>query len=168
MSYHSNSGLRVGRELHHASRVGTPPDTDFNSIQFNSIQFNSTQFNSIKIDPGDPPHYYRGDTLSRRSNSNNGYVRVRLPKRKNNEIFAIADQLLGASRIKAICADGKSRLARIPGKMKRRMWIRTGDLIIIKPWDFQDEKCDVKWRYTKTQAQYLSRKRMLPETVDVF
>ena len=97
-----------------------------------------------------------------------GYVRVRMPDAKNGELFAIADQLLGASRIKVMCADGKARLARIPGKMKKRMWIRTGDLIIIRPWDFQNEKCDVKWRYTKTQAQYLSRKGMLPDTIDVF
>lgn len=97
-----------------------------------------------------------------------GYVRVRLPNRKNNELFAIADQLLGASRIKVMCADGKARLARIPGKMKKRMWIRTGDLIVVRPWEFQDDKCDVIWRYTKTQATYLSRKHMLPEAIDIF
>lgn len=83
-------------------------------------------------------------------------------------MFGIADQLLGASRLRVMCADGRSRLARIRGKMRRRMWIRTGDLVVLKPWEFQDEKADVVWRYTKTEATYLSRKGMIPESVDVF
>jgi translation initiation factor 1A len=96
------------------------------------------------------------------------YVRVRLPNKKKGEIFGIADQLLGASHIKVMCADGKSRMARIPGKMKKRMWIREGDLIILRPWSFQDEKADVIWRYTKTQASYLSRKKMIPDIINIF
>jgi len=91
-----------------------------------------------------------------------------MPNKKTGEIFGITDQLLGASHIKVMCADGKSRLGRIPGKMKKRMWIREGDLVIIKPWSFQDEKADVVWRYTKTQASYLSRRKMLPSAIDVF
>jgi translation initiation factor 1A len=59
-------------------------------------------------------------------------------------------------------------MARIPGKMKKRMWIREGDLIIIRPWSFQDEKADVVWRYTKTQASYLSRKKMIPDIINIF
>ena len=41
-------------------------------------------------------------------------------------------------------------------------------MIIVWPWDFQDSKADVKHRYTKTQAMYLSRKQVLPEVVDMF
>jgi translation initiation factor 1A len=67
-----------------------------------------------------------------------------------------------------MCADGKSRLGRIPGKLKKRMWIREGDLLIIKVWDFQDDKCDIRHRYTKTESTYLSRRGILPATVDIF
>jgi len=96
------------------------------------------------------------------------YVRVRTPKRERGEIFAIAEQLLGASKIRVVCADGKTRLGRIPGKLRRRMWIREGDLLIVVPWEFQDEKADVVWRYTKTQATYLSRQGRIPKVVDIF
>jgi len=99
---------------------------------------------------------------------NEGAFRVKLPNRKTGEIFGIADALLGASHIKVNCADGKSRLARIPGKLRKRMWIREGDLVIVRPWDFQNEKADVVWRYTKTQASYLSRKKLLPSAIDVY
>ena len=97
-----------------------------------------------------------------------GEFRVRMPRRNEGEMFGIADQLLGASRIKVMCADGKMRMARIPGKMKKRMWIREGDLVIIRPWKFQDEKSDVVWRYTKTQASYLSRRKSIPKEIDIF
>ena len=95
-------------------------------------------------------------------------IRVPLPNRKVNEMFAIADQILGGRRVKAVCEGGDSRLARIPGKMRRRQWVREGDLIVVQPWDFQDEKANVCMRYTKTQSLYLSRKGVLPEIVDLF
>ena len=95
-------------------------------------------------------------------------IRVPLPKTRINEMFAIADQILGGRRVRVVCADGETRLARIPGKMRRRQWVREGDLIVVQPWDFQDAKADVKKRYTKTQSLYLSRKGVLPEIVDVF
>lgn len=96
------------------------------------------------------------------------YVRCPMPRRRDKEIFAVAELLLGGSRIKVICEDGKSRMGRIPGKIKKRMWIREGDLLIVKPWDFQDEKANIIYRYTHTQSSYLSRKEKLPATVNVF
>lgn len=96
------------------------------------------------------------------------YIRLKLPKKYKKEIFAIADRLMGGSRINAICEDGKSRMARIPGKMKRRARVRAGDLLIVKPWEIQNEKADVVYRYTRTQASTLSRRKLLPEEIDVF
>ena len=95
-------------------------------------------------------------------------IRVPLPNRKVNEMFAIAANILGGRRVRSICEDGEARLARSPGKMRRRQWVREGDLIVIQPWEFQDEKANVCMRYTKTQSLYLSRKGVLPEIVDLF
>ena len=105
-----------------------------------------------------------------------GKIRVKLPnggKQRGElgykgEMFALAEEILGGRRVTVLCADGETRMARIPGKMRRRQWVREGDLIIVWPWDFQDSKADVKHRYTKTQAMYLSRKQVLPEVVDMF
>ena len=96
-------------------------------------------------------------------------MRVPMPKEYKREMFAIADQLLGASKIRVMCADGKSRIGRIPGKLKKRMWIREGDLLIIRPWEFQeDEKADILFRYTRTQATNLARRRIIPEVINIF
>ncbi|MCL2032404.1 MAG: translation initiation factor eIF-1A [Methanomassiliicoccaceae archaeon] len=94
--------------------------------------------------------------------------RVRMPNIKEGEMFGIADQLLGASKIKVMCEDGVSRVGRIPGKIKKRMWIREGDLLIVSLWDFQPDKCDVRFRYTRTQAVNLSKKGKVPAALDIF
>ncbi len=96
------------------------------------------------------------------------HIRSRLPNKRKGEMFGIADQLLGASHIRVVSADGVTRLARIPGKLRRRMWIREGDLVIVKPWDFQPAKADIVYRYLRTEATYLSRKGVIPESVDIF
>lgn len=79
-----------------------------------------------------------------------------------NEVLGVAVKLLGFDRILVKCQDGKERLCRIRGKMKRRVWIREGDIVIVSPWDFQsDKRGDVIWRYTHAQAENLRRKGIL-------
>lgn len=96
------------------------------------------------------------------------YLRIPLPKKEEGEMFAIADQLMGGSRIRVICEDGKARIARIPGRVKRKQRIRAGDLVIVKPWPVQDEKADIIFRYTHIEAINLSRRGLLPKEIDVF
>jgi translation initiation factor 1A len=94
--------------------------------------------------------------------------RLPLPRRNRGEIFGIANQLLGAARIRVMCEDSVSRMGRITGKMKKKMWIREGDLLILRPWGFQEGKADILFRYSRTQAMYLSRRNLLPPSIDIF
>jgi len=76
-----------------------------------------------------------------------------------NDVLGVAIKLLGFDRVLVKCQDGRERLCRIRGKMKRRVWIREGDIVLVSPWDFQsDKRGDVFWRYTKAQAETLRRK----------
>jgi translation initiation factor 1A len=94
--------------------------------------------------------------------------RLPLPRRNRGEVFGVASQLLGAARIRVVCEDGSSRMGRITGKMKKKMWIREGDLLILRPWGFQEGKADILFRYSRTQAQYLARRNLLPPSVNLF
>ena len=87
--------------------------------------------------------------------------RMRLPKRNEGEMFGIATQMVGGDRIKAMCEDGTERICRIPGKLRKRVWIREGDLVIVRLWDFQPSKADVVWRYLRVQSNVLQRKGLL-------
>jgi translation initiation factor 1A len=89
------------------------------------------------------------------------FERVKLPRREDLEQFAIITQLMGSDQIKAMCEDGKERQFRIPGKLKKRVWLRENDFIIVKLWDFQPTKGDVVWRYLGNQVTWLKRKGYL-------
>ena len=79
-----------------------------------------------------------------------------------NDVLGVAVKLLGFDRVLVRCQDGHERLCRIRGKMKRRVWIRQGDVVLVSPWDFQsDKRGDLIWRYTKAQAETLRRKGYL-------
>jgi translation initiation factor 1A len=75
-----------------------------------------------------------------------------------NDVLGIAVKLLGYDRVLVRCQDGHERLCRIRGKMKRRVWIREGDVVLVSPWDFQsDKRGDIIWRYTRAQAEWLRK-----------
>jgi len=75
-----------------------------------------------------------------------------------NDVLGIAVRLLGFDRVLVKYQDGHERLCRIRGKMKRRVWIREGDVVLVSPWDFQSEKKgNVMWRYTRGQANWLRK-----------
>jgi translation initiation factor 1A len=79
-----------------------------------------------------------------------------------NDVLGVAVKLLGFDRVLVKCQDGNERLCRIRGKMKRRVWIRLGDVVLVSPWDFQsDKRGDLIWRYTRSQAELLRRKGYL-------
>jgi len=73
----------------------------------------------------------------------------------DDEVFAEVTNMLGANRVTVRCADGVERTARIPGRMQKRIWIRENDIVLVEPWDWQDEKADITWRYENSEAEQL-------------
>ena len=101
-------------------------------------------------------------------NDGEATLRVSLPYKPKGEMFAVAETFQGGSRLQVICEDGIRRMGRIPGKLRRRMWVRENDLLIVVPWSFQDSKADVKFRYTPTQTANLKRRGKIPEILDIY
>jgi translation initiation factor 1A len=80
------------------------------------------------------------------------------------EMFGRVVKLVGSDHIVVRCADGKTRMGRIRGKLRRRVWIRDNDVVLIAPWDFkQDSRCDIVWRYTFSQVEWLTANGKFPE-----
>ena len=89
-------------------------------------------------------------------------IRVRTPKGK--EVIGVVTQRLGGSRMRVACVDGKTRLCRIPGRFKKGLWIREGNIVLVQPWEFQgDQKGDVVWKYNPTQVKWLKNNKHLKE-----
>lgn len=79
------------------------------------------------------------------------------------EVLGIVEKLLGYDRLLVRCVDGHTRLCRIRGKMKRKVWIKEGDVVLVSPWDFQSEtRGDVTWRYTYNQVDWLAKNKYIP------
>lgn len=93
---------------------------------------------------------------------NQEFFRVKLPRGK--EIFGILEQRLGGSRMRVRCFDNKVRICRVPGRLKKKLWVREGDLLLIEPWALGgDAKGDVIYKYKPNQVQWLKKKGYLKE-----
>ncbi len=96
----------------------------------------------------------RSSELGKRKVLSESQIKPRLPD--EFEVIGIAEKLLGYDRIRVRCLDGFTRLCRIRGKMKRRVWIRVNDVVLVSPWDFQsDTRADITYRYRRNQVEWL-------------
>ncbi|MEM0023095.1 MAG: translation initiation factor eIF-1A [Thermofilaceae archaeon] len=76
-------------------------------------------------------------------------------------LLGVIQQFLGYDRARVLCEDGKVRLCRIPGRYKKRVWMRVGDVVLVAPWEFQrDEKGDIIYRYSGGEVQKLDSMRL--------
>ena len=82
---------------------------------------------------------------------------LRMPR--GNEILGVTEQLMGFDRLRVRCKDGHTRMCRIPGKIRKRMWVRENDVVVVRPWVVQsNERGDIVYRYTRTQVGWLAKR----------
>jgi translation initiation factor 1A len=81
---------------------------------------------------------------------------------KEGEVLGVVEAMLGANKMRIRCQDGRLRTIRIPGKMRKKIWIRERDVVLVKPWPIQGEtNGDVIWKYKANQAVWLKKKGIL-------
>jgi len=115
-----------------------------------------------------PPQKKKGKKGKGRGPSEGETVtRVKFPNKKMGEMFGRIVEIYGNDRMGVFCEDGQHRIGRIRGKIKKRVWIRQGDLVIINPWDFDQGKCEISWRYTRAEIGWLERNKRIPEILDI-
>jgi len=83
-------------------------------------------------------------------------TRVRLP-RGNEQVLGIIEQRLGGNKMMVSCLDGKSRNCRVPGRLKRALWLRPNDVVIVQFWEFDKDKADVLFKYRPNQIDWLKK-----------
>ncbi len=75
--------------------------------------------------------------------------------------------MLGNGRLEALCFDGEKRLAHIRGKLRKKVWINQGDIILLSLREYQDEKGDVILKYSADEARSLKAYGELPESAKI-
>lgn len=99
------------------------------------------------------------------------FLKVKMNSRKTNKEYIIEYaqvlKMLGNGRVEAQCFDGVKRLALIRGKLRKKVWINQGDIVLLSLRDFQDEKADVIQRYNPDEARQLKSYGELPDTAKI-
>ncbi len=94
--------------------------------------------------------------------------KIPLPQSKD-EVIGIVECRLGGPRMRVKCFDGKTRIGRVPGRLQRKLWVKEGDYVLCKLWELQkDERCDIIYKYSKTQVNHLKSKGIINEIEDSF
>ena len=102
------------------------------------------------------------NTVGKRLVKNESDIRKGIKMPNDYDILGVVIKNYGFTRMNVKCQDGETRICRIRGKMKKRNWVREGDVVLVSPWDFQsDEKGDIIFRYTSNQANWLESKGYL-------
>ncbi|KAI9295164.1 eukaryotic translation initiation factor 1A [Neoconidiobolus thromboides FSU 785] len=111
-----------------------------------------------------PKNKGKGGKNRRRGKNENENTKRELILADEGQEYAQVLTMLGNGRLTAQSFDGTKRLALIRGKMRKKVWISAGDIILLSLRDFQDDKADVIMKYTPDEARALKSQGAIPDT----
>jgi len=114
-----------------------------------------------------PKNKGKGGKNRRRGKNENDDMRRELTFKEDGQEYAQVVKMLGNGRLEALCFDGNKRLATIRGKLRKKVWINQGDIILLSLRDYQDNKGDVILKYTADEARSLKAYGELPENAKI-
>jgi initiation factor 1A len=117
----------------------------------------ATALHTLSIFSPSPPRQatntsQQGGKNRRRGKNENDNEKRELVFKEEGQEYAQVVKMLGNGRLEAQCFDGARRLAHIRGKLRKKVWINQGDIILLSLRDYQDEKGDVIMKYSGKSA----------------
>jgi len=114
-----------------------------------------------------PKNKGKGGKNRRRGKNENENEKRELIFKEEGQEYAQVTKMLGNGRLEAMCFDGIKRLCHIRGKLRKKVWINGGDIILLGLRDYQDTKADVILKYTSDEARNLKTYGELPESAKI-
>ncbi|XP_027044125.1 eukaryotic translation initiation factor 1A, Y-chromosomal-like [Pocillopora verrucosa] len=114
-----------------------------------------------------PKNKGKGGKNRRRGKNENESEKRELVFKEDGQEYAQVLKMLGNGRLEALCFDGAKRLCHIRGKLRKKVWINTGDIILLGLRDYQDNKADVILRYNPDEARNLKAYGELPDNIKI-
>lgn len=71
------------------------------------------------------------------------------------EVLCVVTDLIGANYVRVMCMDGIQRVCRIPGKLRKKIWINVKDVVLVGIWEFQRDRGDILYRYERDERKKL-------------
>ena len=99
----------------------------------------------------------------KRKGQEGGKKEIPLPSEEEGTMLCVIQRVIGAGFLEVICTDGQVYKAWIPGKMRRRVWMHEGDVILFLPWGTRDMKGEVVYRYARDEVKKLLESGLLPQ-----
>jgi len=114
-----------------------------------------------------PKNKGKGGKNRRRGKNENEDLKRELIFREACQQYAQVMKMLGNGRLEAQCFDGVKRLSHIRGKLRKKVWINCGDIILVGLREFQDVKADVILKYTPDEARKLQSLGEIPNSTKI-
>ncbi|CAN6639329.1 eukaryotic translation initiation factor 1A [Trichomonascus vanleenenianus] len=114
-----------------------------------------------------PKNKGKGGKNRRRGKSDNVGFKRELTLKEEGQEYAQVSKMLGNGRIDVQCFDGVKRMGHIRGKMRKKVWITQGDIILVSLRDFQDDQADVILKYHPDEARALKAQGELPDSARI-
>ncbi|EGY19772.1 eukaryotic translation initiation factor 1A [Verticillium dahliae VdLs.17] len=106
-----------------------------------------------------PRGFAAGGKNRRRGKNESDHEKRELTFKEDGQEYAQVVKMLGNGRLEALCFDGTKRLGNIRGKLRKKVWINQGDIILLSLREYQDDKGDVILKYTADEARSLKALR---------
>ena len=111
------------------------------------------------------PNNKGGKKYKRNKNIAQENKNTRFKDENESQEYAQITKALGNCRFEVLCFDGKTRLATMCGKMRKRVFVNQGELVLVSLRDWQDNKCDIIDKYNDNDIQKFRQKKLLPDFI---
>lgn len=115
-----------------------------------------------------PKNKSKGNKITKRGRSGSDEKRPDSSTKEEDQDYMRVSSMLGNCRVELEDQYGTKFLGIIRGKMRKRVYIRSRDLVLASKREFQDNKVDIIYKYGYSEISYLIRKQEIPsDFVDI-
>merc|ERR1712157_471883 len=104
-----------------------------------------------------------GGNKAKRAKADATKVKKELESKEDGQEYGQVARMLGNGRCEVHCFDNTKRLCHIRGKMRKRVWVNQGDIVLVGLREYQDKKADVILKYMPDEARDLKAYGELPD-----
>mgnify|MGYP000447366659 CR=1 FL=1 len=103
-----------------------------------------------------------GKKKSGKKGSSTGETKRPLVLADAMEEYAKIMSMLGDRRVKLVMTDSTQVMGVIPGRFRKRVWMGTGDVVLVARRQFQSGKVDILHKYTPAEMVALFKQDEIP------
>lgn len=89
-------------------------------------------------------------------------------KKTEDQEYGQVTKLLGNCRLEVACFDGVNRLCHIRGSMRKKVWIKINDVVLVSLREFEQAKADIIYKFEIPEINYLKKENEIPDNIKLY